>query len=190
MTMNARRRAQDSPVTIEEVAAKAGVSRSTVSRVINGSKSVSPATAESVGRAITELDYVPNEAARSLAARQARQSGFTIPSNCDDQLPEAILLPSIQSQPVAFAGSAAVNPPAIVEGCGSSDYFVVIADVDEEAALERAHEFRELGYRAISAPLQIAYSETGGPFGDGGSPTSAVVFYAIRRDQPPQRVPD
>ena len=41
-----------SPVTIEEVAAAAGVSRSTVSRVVNGSTAVSPAALEAVRRAI------------------------------------------------------------------------------------------------------------------------------------------
>ena len=45
--------------TIEEVAAVAGVSRSTVSRVVNGSSSVSPAALEAVQRAIAELNYVP-----------------------------------------------------------------------------------------------------------------------------------
>lgn len=75
MTTDISSSALRSPTTIEDVAAKAGVSRSTVSRVINGSKSVSPAAAESVGRAIADLDYVPNRAARLLAARQTNASG-------------------------------------------------------------------------------------------------------------------
>lgn len=75
MTTDVNSRALRSPTTIEDVAAKAGVSRSTVSRVINGSKSVSQAAAESVGRAIADLDYVPNRAARLLAARQTNASG-------------------------------------------------------------------------------------------------------------------
>ena len=58
------------PATIEEVAAAAGVSRSTVSRVVNGSTAVSPTALEAVTRAIAALDYVPNRAARSLASRQ------------------------------------------------------------------------------------------------------------------------
>ena len=55
--------------TIEEVAAAAGVSRSTVSRVVNGSTSVSPSALAAVQRAIEDLSYVPNRAARSLASR-------------------------------------------------------------------------------------------------------------------------
>ncbi|MFF7682746.1 LacI family DNA-binding transcriptional regulator [Microbacterium sp. NPDC007973] len=69
--------------TIEEVAARAGVSRSTVSRVVNGSTAVSPAALEAVRRAIDELQYVPNRAARSLASRQTRAIALVIPEQTD-----------------------------------------------------------------------------------------------------------
>lgn len=52
--------------TVIDVAAKAGVSAMTVSRVINGRSGVSAATRERVEQAIAELSYVPNVAARSL----------------------------------------------------------------------------------------------------------------------------
>ncbi|MBO3750235.1 beta-glucosidase [Streptosporangiaceae bacterium NEAU-GS5] len=52
--------------TLEVVAARAGVSRSTVSRVINGEASVSEEFREIVLNAVNELGYVPNSAARSL----------------------------------------------------------------------------------------------------------------------------
>lgn len=68
-------------VTIEEVAAVAGVSRSTVSRVVNGSTAVSPAALESVRRAIAELNYVPNRAARSLASRQTHAIALIVPED-------------------------------------------------------------------------------------------------------------
>ena len=67
--------------TIEEVAAAAGVSRSTVSRVVNGSTSVSPSALESVQRAIAELNYVPNRAARSLASRQTQAIALVVPED-------------------------------------------------------------------------------------------------------------
>lgn len=69
--------------TIEEVAARAGVSRSTVSRVVNGSTSVSPTALAAVQRAIEELQYVPNRAARSLASRQTRAIALVIPEDTD-----------------------------------------------------------------------------------------------------------
>ncbi len=68
-------------VTIEEVAATAGVSRSTVSRVVNGSSAVSPAALAAVQRAIAELKYVPNRAARSLARRRTLAVALVVPED-------------------------------------------------------------------------------------------------------------
>lgn len=68
-------------VTIEEVAAAAGVSRSTVSRVVNGSTAVSPEALEAVTKAIAELNYVPNRAARSLASRQTHAIALVVPED-------------------------------------------------------------------------------------------------------------
>jgi len=67
--------------TIEEVAAAAGVSRSTVSRVVNGSTAVSPSALAAVQRAIVELNYVPNRAARSLASRATMAIAFVVPED-------------------------------------------------------------------------------------------------------------
>lgn len=52
--------------TLEDVAARAGVSRATVSRVANGSTTVDPQLAAVVQKAIAELGYIPNTAARAL----------------------------------------------------------------------------------------------------------------------------
>ena len=54
-------------VTIRDVAAHAGVSHQTVSRVINDSERVSPATRARVKAAISDLDYRPSAIARSMA---------------------------------------------------------------------------------------------------------------------------
>jgi DNA-binding LacI/PurR family transcriptional regulator len=67
--------------TIEEVAAAAGVSRSTVSRVVNGSTAVSPSALEAVHRAISDLNYVPNRAARSLASRATMAIALVVPED-------------------------------------------------------------------------------------------------------------
>jgi DNA-binding LacI/PurR family transcriptional regulator len=55
--------------TLEAVAQRAGVSRATASRVVNGG-SVREALRERVNRAVQELGYVPNQAARSLVTRR------------------------------------------------------------------------------------------------------------------------
>ncbi|TDC91074.1 LacI family DNA-binding transcriptional regulator [Actinomadura sp. 7K507] len=56
--------------TLEAVAARAGVGRGTVSRVVNGSPRVSAQAREAVLKAIDELGYVPNRAARTLVTRR------------------------------------------------------------------------------------------------------------------------
>ena len=56
--------------TLEEVALLAGVSRATVSRVVNGSAGVTPEIRAAVLRAVRETGYVPNLAARTLATQR------------------------------------------------------------------------------------------------------------------------
>lgn len=67
--------------TLEAVATQAGVSRSTVSRVVNGSSSVSPEVVTAVNAAITQLNYIPNRAARSLANRQTMAIALVVPED-------------------------------------------------------------------------------------------------------------
>ncbi|MEU5696060.1 LacI family DNA-binding transcriptional regulator [Actinosynnema sp. NPDC020468] len=56
--------------TLEDVAARAGVSRATASRVLNSSPRVSPEAHEAVTAAVTALGYQPNRAARALVTRR------------------------------------------------------------------------------------------------------------------------
>ncbi|MEU1280774.1 LacI family DNA-binding transcriptional regulator [Streptomyces sp. NPDC005805] len=58
------------PATLEDVARVAGVSRATVSRVINGTPTVDPALRRTVLEAVEATRYVPNRAARSLVTRR------------------------------------------------------------------------------------------------------------------------
>ncbi|HEY0260683.1 MAG TPA: LacI family DNA-binding transcriptional regulator [Lacisediminihabitans sp.] len=67
--------------TLEMVAARAGVSRATASRVVNGSPKVTPEVAEAVRAAIDALNYVPNRAARSLASRRTQMIALVIPES-------------------------------------------------------------------------------------------------------------
>ncbi|MFD3936991.1 LacI family DNA-binding transcriptional regulator [Streptomyces sp. NPDC058611] len=57
--------------TLEDVARAAGVSRATVSRVVNGVRNVDPAIQAAVRRAVASTGYVPNRAARSLVTRRS-----------------------------------------------------------------------------------------------------------------------
>lgn len=76
--MNGQGRSGGRP-TLEEVAVRAGVGRGTVSRVINGSSKVSEHTRAAVEAAVAELGYVPNRAARALAANRTDAIALVIP---------------------------------------------------------------------------------------------------------------
>jgi LacI family transcriptional regulator len=67
------------PATIHDVAAIAGVSIATVSRVINGSSRVSPVIDARVRAAISTLNFVPHSAARVLAGRKTNTIGLILP---------------------------------------------------------------------------------------------------------------
>src|SRR5438874_2278689 len=65
--------------TLDTVAQAAGVSRATVSRVVNRSARVDAKTRKTVERAIRRLQYIPNRAARSLVTRRTDSVGLVIP---------------------------------------------------------------------------------------------------------------
>lgn len=60
--------------TVFDVAHRAGVSIKTVSRVVNEERHVRAATRDRVARAIAELDYRPDPAARLLASHRLRNA--------------------------------------------------------------------------------------------------------------------
>lgn len=71
--------------TIEDVAAAAGVSRGTVSRVLNGGRYVSPTSLEAVNAAIRRTGYVVNHHARSLVTQRSGAAAFIL-SEPDERL--------------------------------------------------------------------------------------------------------
>ena len=64
--------------TLDDVAAHAGVSRSTVSRVINAHAYVTDEVRQAVLRAIDEIGYVPNESARALRTNRTMTVGLVV----------------------------------------------------------------------------------------------------------------
>lgn len=66
------------PPTIRDVAREAGVSRGTVSRVLNGAVYVSPSSLELVNSAISRTGYVANKHARSLAGGRSNTMAFLL----------------------------------------------------------------------------------------------------------------
>lgn len=121
--------------TIHDVARRAGVSAVTVSRVLNRSARVSPATEEKVRRAMAELGYVPSSAARSLRLRQTRTL--------------ALLVPDITNP---FWTTVARG---VEDAAQSGGYSVFLGNTDENPAKQRDYLTALVGQRvdgAIVAP--------------------------------------
>ena len=66
------------PVTLRDVAQRAGVSAMTVSRVVNGGGGVDADTQRRVEEAILALHYIPNRLARSLVSQQTKTIGLIV----------------------------------------------------------------------------------------------------------------
>jgi DNA-binding LacI/PurR family transcriptional regulator len=67
-------------ITIKEIATHCEVSPSTVSLVLNGSEKIRKSTRDRVLKAVEELDYKPNEMARSLVSSRTRCLSVTVPA--------------------------------------------------------------------------------------------------------------
>ena len=81
--MGRQKRAYQS-VTIRDVAERAGVAVSTVSRVLNGLDRVSEETRRRVEQAARELSYVPNNFAASMVTGQSKILGIIVPNFTHD----------------------------------------------------------------------------------------------------------
>lgn len=79
-------------ITIYDISQKAGVSTATVSRVINGSGSVSPDTRKRVTDIIEEYDYIPNAYARGMGLRSLRTVGLLCADSSDLYTARAVYL--------------------------------------------------------------------------------------------------
>jgi DNA-binding LacI/PurR family transcriptional regulator len=91
--------------TLEEVAARAGVGRGTVSRVVNGSSQVSTQARVAVERAIEELGYVPNRAARALVTSRTDAVALVVSQAGDRFFAEPFFARMLQSISATLAGT-------------------------------------------------------------------------------------
>lgn len=95
----ARRRDPESARTIRDVAARAGVSTATVSRVVNGNYPVAASTRAAVERAMRDLGYVANAHARALAGSTTRVVGIVVSEIVDPFF--AYIARGVQSEALA-----------------------------------------------------------------------------------------
>lgn len=85
------------PATIKDIAKKVGVNPSTVSRVINGTASISEETRQKIKDAMKELDYHPNSLARSLVNGSTFTIGLVIDAGNSDAFSNAFFIRSVSA---------------------------------------------------------------------------------------------
>lgn len=107
--------------TLEEVARRAGVSRATVSRAINGGARVSPEVRHAVERAIAELGYVPNRAARSLVTRRTDSVALVVPETGAKFVNDPFLTGALQGVTGGLAGTEFQLVLLIAHQAGDTD---------------------------------------------------------------------
>ncbi|KHK92897.1 LacI family DNA-binding transcriptional regulator [Novosphingobium malaysiense] len=153
---NAKSRQTGAP-TIADVAALAGVSMMTVSRVINSEPKVRQSTRDAVNAAIAQLNYAPNRAARSLAGAAQIRLGLLY-SNPSEAFLSAFIVGSL-------------------EEAGRSDVQLIVQKVEDGADLARAAERMIAGGvdGVILPPPLNEVPEVMKVLEDSGVPTVAVA---------------
>ena len=136
-------------MNLEEIARLAGVSRSTVSRVVNNDPRVSDAARERVNEIIRTHNYQPNAAARSLASRRTRMIGLRIPG-------EVSFIFSDPYFPVLVQG--------VVDACNEADYglMLMMEPENDPVSAERIYQ-RVIRGRHIDGVI-LSTSIIGDPF--------------------------
>ncbi|KQO08620.1 LacI family transcriptional regulator [Agreia sp. Leaf244] len=125
------RRAASARATINDVAAVAGVSRGTVSRVLNSEAYVSEAARLAVTDAISQVGYVRNSAARNLATRQSHAVGLVVHE------PHSLFLEDPNIGSILLGINSALS---------DADYQLVSLVIDSERDSHRVAEYLSGGF--------------------------------------------
>jgi DNA-binding LacI/PurR family transcriptional regulator len=116
--------------TLEDVAARTGLSRATVSRVVNGSPRVSDAARAAVEAAVAEMGYAPNRAARSLAGHRSETVALVVSE------------PSVRLFADPFFAGTTLGITGVL---GATRYQLVLLMVQDDADRERVERHLVLG---------------------------------------------
>ncbi|MGY1593994.1 LacI family DNA-binding transcriptional regulator [Geodermatophilus sp. SYSU D00708] len=148
-------------LVMSDVAVRAGVSHQTVSRVINGHRNVAPQTRERVERAIRELGYRPNTAARALVTGSTRTIGF-VTVNINQYGPAQTLVGLEQAARTAgYSLSVTVLDEATAEAMRAAVDRFVGASVDAVVALATYDDAVEALHQ-VDVPLPLVTVQSGG----------------------------
>jgi DNA-binding LacI/PurR family transcriptional regulator len=98
-------RAAVRPPTLEVVAARAGVSRATASRVLRGASNVSQEARDAVVQAAHDIGYTPNRAARSLVTRRSDSVAFLVAESEDRLFGDPYFLSMLRGAQIEIAAS-------------------------------------------------------------------------------------
>lgn len=132
--------------TIHDVARVAGVSKSTVSRVLTNQGYVSPETIAQVQRAIEELHYVPHSSARSLVSRRTNVLGLAVNDLATLFMPpllsgiEAVTRTQNYNLLIAAVGHLREESGDLPLGPHNTDGLIVFADSLSEMQLHQLYE--------------------------------------------------
>jgi DNA-binding LacI/PurR family transcriptional regulator len=149
------------PLVMADVAARAGVSHQTVSRVVNGHPSVAPHTRERVERAIAELGYRPNIAARALVTGSTRTIGL-VTVNISQYGPAQTMLGLERAARTAgYSLSVSILDDATAGAMREAVDSFVAQSVDAVVALSTYDDAAE-ALSVLDAPVPLVAVQVGG----------------------------
>ncbi len=158
MTTDAPASAPAGNPTLETVAALAGVSRSTVSRVINDSPKVTLEALTAVNAAIEKLGYVPNRAARTLASRRTHSIALVIPENTAKFFADPYFASVIQGAAMHLSSTEYTLTLLIASETDSEKTRRYLQAGNVDGALVLSHHSDDRTYVALSRHLPVVFA--------------------------------
>jgi len=143
--------------TLEAVAARAGVSRATVSRVVNNAPQVAAEIVTAVQKAIAELDYVPNRAARMLASRRTQSIALIVPESTARVFADPFFAAIVQGAAMRLADTDYTLSMLIASETSGEKTRRYLLGGNVDGALVVSHHSGDHSYAALSNSLPIVF---------------------------------